>query len=48
MIYALLFTFAHVSHVAAGGALTLLFPLILVPIVFGIWWVWLRQSSKKN
>jgi hypothetical protein len=48
MIYALLISLAKVDDVSAGGPLTLLFPLVLVPIVAGIWWFWLRQSSRKS
>jgi hypothetical protein len=47
MIYALLLSLAHVDDVSAGGPLTLVFPLVLVPIVAGLWWLSLRRSSRK-
>jgi hypothetical protein len=45
MTYALLLSFARVDDVGGAGPLTLLFPLVLVPIMAGIWWLWLRRSS---
>jgi hypothetical protein len=48
MTYALLLTLARIDDVSAGGPLTLLFPLVLVPVVAGIWWLWLRNSSRKS
>jgi hypothetical protein len=46
MTYALLLSLASVNDVGGGGVLTLLFPLILVPIVAGLWWLSLRRSRK--
>jgi hypothetical protein len=48
MIYGLLLSLARVDDVSAGGPLTLLFPLVLVPIVAGLWWLSLRRSSRKR
>jgi hypothetical protein len=48
MTYALLLSLARVDNVHGAGPLTLLFPLILVPIVAGLWWFSLRRSSRKG
>jgi hypothetical protein len=48
MTYALLLSLARVNNVGGGGALTLVFPLVLVPIVAGLWWFSLRRSSRKD
>jgi hypothetical protein len=46
MTAALLLPLARVDDVAAGGVLTLLFPLILVFIVAGLWYLSLRRSRN--
>lgn len=48
MTYALLLSLARVDDVHGAGPLTLLFPLILVPIVGAIWWFSWRRSSRKG
>jgi hypothetical protein len=48
MILALLLGLARVDDVGAGGVLTLVFPLVLVFLVAGLWGVWwLRRSGKE-
>jgi hypothetical protein len=37
---------AQVDAVGRGGVLTLIFPLVLVPIVALIWVVWWRRRSR--
>jgi hypothetical protein len=48
MIYALLVGAARVDDTGAGGVLTLLFPLVLVFIIAGLWatW-WMRRSGRE-
>jgi hypothetical protein len=48
MIYALLLGLARVDDVAAGGVLTLVFPLVLVFIVTGLWGVWWLRRSRRE
>ena len=47
MTAALLLPLARVDDVAAGGPLTLLFPLVLVFIIAGLWYLSLRRSRKS-
>jgi hypothetical protein len=47
MIAALLLPLARVDDVAAGGPLTLLLPLVLVPIIAGLWYLSLRRSRDS-
>jgi hypothetical protein len=48
MIYALLTELAKVDDVSAGGPLTLLFPLVLVFVVAGLWWAWWLRRSRNE
>jgi hypothetical protein len=48
MIYALLTGMAKVDDVSAGGPLTLLFPLVLVFVVAGLWWAWWLRRSRNE
>jgi hypothetical protein len=44
MIFSLLAPLASADDVNAAGWLTLVFPLILVFIIAGLWWASLRRS----
>lgn len=46
MILALLLPLAGIDDVGSAGWLTLVFPLILVFIIAGIWWAILRRSRN--
>jgi hypothetical protein len=43
MMASLLLAMAHVDDVASGGPLTLVFPLVFVFVVFGLWWLAFRR-----
>jgi hypothetical protein len=44
MMISLLLPLAGVNDVPAGAVLTLVFPLVFVFVVLGIWWLSLRRS----
>jgi hypothetical protein len=48
MILRLLLPIAHVNDTGAGGVLSLLFPLVFVFIVLGLWAVSLRRRRKRE
>ena len=43
MILSLLLPFASVNNSGGGGPLTLIFPLVFVFVVLGLWWVAFRR-----
>lgn len=38
---------AKVDNVAAGGVLTLVFPLILLFVIVGLWFAWWLRRSRS-
>jgi hypothetical protein len=42
-----LVSLASIDDVSAGGWLTLVFPLVLVFIIAGLWWISLRHSRNN-
>jgi hypothetical protein len=48
MILRLLLPVAHVNDTGSGGVLSLLFPLVFVFIVLGLWAVFLRRTRKRH
>lgn len=48
MILRLLLPIANVNDISAGGVLSLLFPLVFVFIVLGIWVASLRRARKRE
>jgi hypothetical protein len=49
MIHApLLLWTAAVNDSGSGGVLTLVFPLVLVFIVAGLWWAWWTRRSRNS
>jgi hypothetical protein len=47
MTLAALLSLATIDDVSAGGWLTLVFPLILVFVIAGLWWLSLRHSRNN-
>jgi hypothetical protein len=49
MIHGALIALAEVDHTGGGaGVLTLVFPLVLVFIVAGLWWGWWVRRSRNG
>jgi hypothetical protein len=48
MIYGLISLLAKVDDVSAGAVLTLVFPLVLVFIVAGLWVAWWTRRSRHE
>lgn len=47
MSYAILLGLAKVDDVSAGGPLTLIFPLVLVFVIAGLWTAWWLRRSRN-
>jgi hypothetical protein len=48
MTLQLLLPIAHVNDTGSGGVLSLVFPLVFVFIVLGVWAAWLRRARKRE
>jgi hypothetical protein len=48
MIYGLVSLLAKVDDVSAGGVLTLVFPLVLVFVVAGLWAAWWTRRRRNE